>query len=186
MKKTIMILVTVAALVAVVWYADSVTRRTVAHAIQDAGKPAVAPLAPDFTLKDLQDKDVSLSQLKGKVVLVNFWATWCEPCRIEIPWLIELQQKYGTRGFVVLGLSVDDEGKKVVAPYVEKERFDVNGKKEAMNYPILLSTDEVVHKFGGLIGYPTSVLISRDGRQVKRITGIISFEEIDKAIQSLL
>jgi thiol-disulfide isomerase/thioredoxin len=186
MKKTITILVLVTALVAVVWYADRVTRLRVTHVKLDGDTPAVGPMAPEFTLKDLQDKDVSLSQLKGKVVLVNFWATWCEPCRDEIPLLIEVQKKYGAQGFVILGIALDDGGKKVVAPYVEKERFDVHGKMEAMSYPILIGGDEVVQKFGGLLGYPTSVLISRDGRQIKRITGRVGDQEINDAIRSLL
>jgi thiol-disulfide isomerase/thioredoxin len=185
MKKTLIVITTVLALVIAVWYADTVTRRPAAHATL-IEKPGVAPLAPDFTVKDLQDRDVSLSQFKGKVVLVNFWATWCEPCRVEIPWLIELQQKYGPQGFTVLGVAMDDEGKKDVAPYVEKERFTVNGKQEAMSYPILIGSEEVAQKFGGLIGFPTSILVSRDGREIKRITGLVNYEEIEKSIKSLL
>src|SRR5690348_7194137 len=76
--------------------------------------------APELTLMDLDDKDVSLSQYKGKVVLVNFWATWCEACKLEIPWLIEMHKKYGQRGLVILGVSMDEEGKSVVAPVVKK------------------------------------------------------------------
>ncbi|HVS74692.1 MAG TPA: TlpA disulfide reductase family protein [Candidatus Acidoferrales bacterium] len=186
MKKTLTVLLTVAALVAVVWYADSVTRRPLAQSKQEPDNPVVAPLAPDVTMKNLQDKDVSLSQYKGNVVLVNFWATWCEPCRDEIPLLIELQRKYGGQGFVVLGVAMDEGGKKAVVPYFEHERFDVNGKKEAMNYPILIGTDDVAHKFDGLIGFPTSFLISRDGRLVKRIMGRVDYDEIEKSIKSLL
>jgi glutathione peroxidase-family protein len=81
---------------------------------------------------------------------------------------------------------MDDEGKSVVAPFLEKERFDVNGQKLPMNYPILLGNDSVADKFGGLLGYPTSVLISRDGKIVQRITGIISEDEITKQIERLL
>ncbi len=185
MKKTITVLFTVGVLVAAVWYADTVTRRPVTHAKQ-SDKTAVAPPAPELTLKDLRDKDVPLSQFKGKVVLVNFWATWCEPCRVEIPWLIDLQTKYGSKGFTVLGVAMDDEGKKAVAPYVEKERFTVNGRPEPMNYPILLGDDATASKFGGLIGFPTSMMISRDGRVVKRFTGLISYEEVEASIKSLL
>jgi thiol-disulfide isomerase/thioredoxin len=185
MKKTALILAIVVVLVAVVYYVDKKTRlpRTdVAHAdFPTAGTPE-----PVVALKDLSGQDVTLADYKGKVVLVNFWATWCDPCQIEIPWLIELQNKYGSRGFTVLGVAMDDEGKSVVAPFVEKERFDVNGQKAQMNYPIVIGNDNVAEKFGGLIGYPTSVLISRDGKQVKRITGIIDEDEISKAIEGLL
>jgi thiol-disulfide isomerase/thioredoxin len=128
-----------------------------------------------------------LSQMKGKVVLVNFWATWCEPCRVEIPWLIEMQQKYGAKGFTVLGIAMDDEGRSVVAPFVQKERFEVaGGDKAQMNYPIVIGNDAAADKFGGLFGYPTSVLIDKDGKQIKRITGIISEDEISKLIEAQL
>ena len=86
-------------------------------------------------IKDLQDHDVDLADYKGKVVLVNFWATWCEPCQIEIPWMMEFQKKYGPRGFTILGVSMDEDGKKAVAPFLEKSRFDLHGQKQAMNYP---------------------------------------------------
>jgi cytochrome c biogenesis protein CcmG/thiol:disulfide interchange protein DsbE len=144
-------------------------------------------VAPEVTLKDLDGKEVSLSQMKGKVVLVNFWATWCEPCRVEIPWLIEMQQKYGAKGFTVLGIAMDDEGRSVVAPFVQKERFEVaGGDKAQMNYPIVIGNDAAADKFGGLFGYPTSVLIDKDGKQIKRITGIISEDEISKLIEAQL
>ena len=186
MKKTLTVLATVAALLVAVILADRATRIRPGARAMRSDFPSVGLPAPDFTLKNLQDQDVSLHQFKDKVILVNFWATWCAPCREEIPWLITLQQKYGPQGFTVLGVAMDDEGKKVVVPYFEKERFPVGGKPEAMNYPILIGNDEVAQKFGGLIGFPTSVLISRDGLQRQRITGLINEEDIDQAIKSLL
>jgi thiol-disulfide isomerase/thioredoxin len=149
-------------------------------------KPGEMPNAPQVTFKDLQGNAVPLAQFKGKVVLVNFWATWCEPCRIEIPSLIEFQQKYAARGFTILGVAMDDEGASVVQPFVEKPQWDVDGKKVAMNYPIMLGNDDVAAKFGGLLGIPTSVLISRDGKVVKRIIGLISTDSLEREIQSLL
>ncbi len=187
MKRTLLIVGTVIALVALVVVADRATRRSVSHSAKASNGVDVAPMAPDVSMKDLNGNDVSLAQYRGKVVLVNFWATWCDPCRVEIPWLIEMQEKYGPRGFVVLGIAMDEEGKKAVEPYVQKERFTVNGNSgRAMNYPILIGNDAVANKFGGLIGFPTSVLISKDGREVKRITGLISYDEIAKSIESLL
>ena len=97
-----------------------------------------------------------------------------------------MQAKYGPRGFTVLGVAMDEEGKSVVAPFVAKEKFSVNGTPSAMSYPILIGNDAAAEKFGGLFGYPTSVLISRDGKQIKRITGIISEDEISKIIESQL
>jgi thiol-disulfide isomerase/thioredoxin len=145
----------------------------------------------DLVLKDLNDKQVSLLRdYAGKVVLVNFWATWCDPCKTEIPWLIELRDKYNAKGFEVLGVSMDDEGKKVVQPFVEKERFDVNGHKLPMNYPILIGDSDTVDKFlggiGGIVGLPTSVLVSRDGKRVKNTIGPVDPETLERDIQSLL
>jgi thiol-disulfide isomerase/thioredoxin len=145
------------------------------------------PNEPDATFKDLQGNSVSLASLKGKVVLVNFWATWCEPCRTEIPWMIDFQQKYANKGFTLLGVAMDDDGKSVVEPFILKTRFDVNGHPSAMDYPIVLGNDDLASKFGGLIGLPTSVLISRDGKVEKRYIGIVQDRNgLDKEIQSLL
>jgi cytochrome c biogenesis protein CcmG/thiol:disulfide interchange protein DsbE len=188
MKKVLLIIATVIVLIGATIYADRATR---VKAKNSAGNSVQAEAslntpAPEVTFKDLDDKDVSLAQYRGKVVLVNFWATWCEPCQVEIPWLIEIQQKYSPKGFTVLGLDVDDEGKSAVAPFVAKERFDVNGRKLPMNYPIVLGNDAVADKFGGLLGYPTSFLIYRDGKIIKKIQGLISYEEITKIIESQL
>ncbi len=194
--KTLLVVATVLALVAGTYFADKATRikpktgvpgDTVLKGDNPNPDNLKADLPePELTLKDLDGKDVSLSEYKGKVVLINFWATWCEPCRVEIPWLIEMQKKYGPKGFVLLGIALDEEGKSAVAPFVAKERFDVNGQKLPMSYQILIGNDEAADKFGGLFGYPTSVLISRDGKQIKRVTGIISEDEMNKAIESQL
>ena len=137
-------------------------------------------------MKSLEDSSVSVGDYHGKVVLVNFWATWCDPCRIEIPWLIEMQNKYGAQGFTVLGIAMDEEGKSVVAPFVAKERYEVNGQRQPMNYPIVVGNEKVAEKFGGLLGYPTSILISRDGKVLKRTTGLIDYEATTKMIEGAL
>jgi thiol-disulfide isomerase/thioredoxin len=173
------------------YFADKATRVKAktsepGNVVMKADNPKADLMEPELTLKDLEGKSVSLSDYKGKVILVNFWATWCEPCQVEIPWLIEMQQKYGPKGFVILGIALDEEGKSVVAPYVAKERFDVNGQKFPMIYPILIGNDDAADKFGGLFGYPTSILISRDGKQIKRVTGMISPDEMNKAVESQL
>lgn len=188
MKKVSIVIVTVLLLIGVTWKLDKATRvkaKSPANGTSPVEAVAGAP-APEVTFKDLDGKDVPLSSYRGQVVLVNFWATWCDPCYIEIPWLIEMQQKYGAKGFTVLGVSMDEEGKAAVAPFLAKERFNVNGKKLPMNYPIVLGNDNVATKFGGLLGYPTSFLISKDGKEIKKIQGLISFEEITKAIESQL
>jgi cytochrome c biogenesis protein CcdA/thiol-disulfide isomerase/thioredoxin len=186
-RKIVLIVGTVVFLIFITVLADKYTRLPAkTNNFQSAADDSSAKPTPELTLKDLNDKDVSLADYKGKVVLVNFWATWCDPCRIEIPWLIDIQKKYGDKGFTILGISMDEEGKPAVAPFVAKERFDVNGQKLPMQYPILIGSEAAADKFGGLLGYPTSILISRDGKQIKRITGIISYDEIDQAIKSQL
>jgi len=191
LKKSLLVIIAVVAVIAATYLADRATRQPrkgmlSVNAGNSAGGAKAPKAAPELTLRDLEGKDLSLSEYKGKVVLVNFWATWCEPCQVEIPWLIEMQQKYAAQGFTVLGIAMDEEGASVVTPWVQKERFDVNGTKSLMNYPIVIGNDAAADKFGGLLGYPTSVLITRDGKIVKRITGIISYEEISKSIESQL
>jgi thiol-disulfide isomerase/thioredoxin len=189
MKKSALIVIAILVVIVIgAHYADKATRLPHASSVSAArmDAPGGGKPAPELTLKDLDGKDISLAQYRGKVVLVNFWATWCEPCKVEIPELIELQQKYGAKGFTVIGVAMDDEGRKVVAPFVGKERFDVKGGESQMNYPIVIGNDAAADKFGGLIGYPTSVLISRDGKQIKSITGLISYDDISKTIESQL
>jgi thiol-disulfide isomerase/thioredoxin len=187
MKKTTIIVLAIAAVVAITWYADRATRVSGSTKTPTTFKtPLAGKPEPDLKFKDLQGKEVALADLKGKVVFLNFWATWCDPCRVEIPWLIEMQQKYGPQGFTVVGVAMDDEGKSVVAPFVEKERFDVNGQKLPMSYLILLGSDDAADKFGGILGYPTSFLISRDGRIIQKFQGLQSEDELIKGVESQL
>jgi thiol-disulfide isomerase/thioredoxin len=180
---------TVIVLIVATVYADRATR--VSSRIPDlsseqsSSRNDIKP-APAVTFKNLDGADVTLAQYKGTVVLVNFWATWCDPCYVEIPWLIEMQQKYAAKGFTILGVSMDEEGKTAVVPFLAKERFNVNGQKLPMNYPIVIGSDDVADKFGGLLGYPTSFLISKDGKIVKKVQGLVSYEELTKAIEAQL
>lgn len=184
MKKGVFITLGVVALLVVMWWADR--KFPVAGVPSATSASAPAKDAPTVAVKDLNDKDVTLQQYKGSVVLVNFWATWCEPCRSEIPMLIGLRQKYGSRGFEILGLSMDEDGKKAVQPFLDKERFDVDGQKEAINYPIALANDTIAEKFGGVMGLPTSMLFNRDGKEIKRIIGPVDLNDISKAIEGSL
>ena len=183
MKKIGIILATVAVMIALMFYADRVTRKQQKLGgmamSSNEGKPA-----PSLQLKDLDGKEVALSDLKGKVVFVNFWATWCGPCQDEIPTLIDLQNQYASKGFTVVGIAMDEEGKSVVAPFVAKELYDVKGQKVHINYPVLLGTDEAGEKFGGILGYPTSFLISRNGTQLMKFQGAPDLEVTTKAIES--
>ena len=189
MKKIIPFFVVLVTLGAVALAPACSSLKEAKETVRAAGKAvdkSKLPDEPEVAFKDLRGNNVSLASYKGKVVLVNFWATWCEPCRIEIPWMIEFQQKYGGKGFTVLGVAMDDEGKSAVEPFVEKQQFDVDGRQMAMNYPILLGNDDVAQKFGGLIGIPTSVLISKDGKIVKRFIGLVNHDTLDKEIGGLL
>ena len=185
MKKGVLVTLGVIALLAIMVWADRkfpAAGRPPANASSTAGDASM----PSIVMKDLNDRDVTLAQYKGQVVLVNFWATWCGPCKIEIPWMIEFQKKYSSRGFTILGVSMDEDGKKAINPFLEKERFDVDGQKEAMNYPILLGNDSIADKFGSIVGLPTSMLFTRDGKKIKTIVGLVNHDDIAKSIEGLL
>jgi thiol-disulfide isomerase/thioredoxin len=154
----------------------------------NANANGTASAAPEagLSIPTLDGSTTSLDQYTGKVVLVNFWATWCDPCKTEIPWLIDFNKKYGPRGLVILGVAMDDEGKKVVEPWVKAKRFDVNGQQAAMDYPILLGNDKIADKFGGILGLPTSMLYSRDGKKIKTIVGLINYQDLEKTLDSQL
>lgn len=131
----------------------------------------------DFTLKDINGKNVILSAYKGKVILLDFWATWCAPCKIEIPGFIELYNKYKSRGFVVLGVSMDDSAS-AVKPFARQLK---------MNYPVLIGTGRVDLEQGfGLLGLPTSFIIARDGKICWQHMGFAPKEQFEREIKPLL
>jgi len=133
--------------------------------------------APDFTLNDAAGKSVQLSGFKGKVVLLNFWATWCGGCRIEIPWLIEFQQTYGDRGLVVLGVSLDAEGWQVVKPFISDKKI---------TYRVMIGTDEMAARYGADQSLPVSLLIDKSGRIAATHVGLPGKNEYRAEIESLL
>jgi cytochrome c-type biogenesis protein len=144
------------------------------------------PEEPAVTFTDLQGASVPLSSLKGKVVLVNFWATWCDPCFAEVPTLITLQQKYGSKNFELIGVAMDEDGKSVVAPFVQNRKFDVQGQQLAMNYHIVLGNDDITTKFGGLLGYPTTFVITPDGKIARKIVGGLNLGDMENEIERLI
>jgi len=133
--------------------------------------------APAFTLKNLQGQPVSLSDYKGKAVLITFWATWCGPCKMEMPWLIALQKKYASQGFTVLGISEDDDPPSKVSDFAAKV---------GVNYPVLMYNDKVNSAYGGIDFTPESYYIGRDGKVVAEVGGLVSESEIEANIQKSL
>ena len=134
-------------------------------------------VAPEFALQDSDGKIVKLSDYKGKVVLLNFWATWCGPCKIEIPWFKEFETTYKNKNFAVLGVAMDDEGWEIVKPYIEQQKI---------NYRTLLGTEPVGALYGGVDSLPTSFLIDRDGRIASVHVGLVSKSVYVDEIKSLL
>jgi peroxiredoxin len=132
--------------------------------------------APDFTLPQLDGQDLRLSSYRGKVVLLDFWATWCAPCREETPNLVALQQKYSPRGLQVIGVSMDDTAEPARAFY---QQFH-------MNYPVVMGTAQTGELYGGVLGLPIAFLINRDGRIYAKHIGATDSTIFEKEIQSLL
>lgn len=139
-----------------------------------AGKPA-----PDFELKVLegQGKTLTLSSLKGKAVLVNFWATWCEPCKVEMPWLINLQKKYGPQGLQIVGIAMDDTSEKTISEFTHKM---------GVNYPVVIGTEKVADLYGGIDGMPTLFFVDRSGKITDYELGLRSLSIIEDNIKKSL
>jgi thiol-disulfide isomerase/thioredoxin len=161
----------------------------VAGDLPQQGSSLMGKPAPPFTLPDLSGREVSLSSFKGKPLLINFWATWCGPCKIETPWLIELQNEYASKGLQIIGISTegddlkpdDKEGwahdKAAVATFV---------KEYKMQYPVLINGDSLAGVYGGLDAMPTSVYVDRDGKVVAMQLGITSKEDMAANIDEAL
>ena len=131
-----------------------------------------------FTLKNAEGHEVALAAFKGKVLLLDFWATWCGPCKVEIPHFVEFQERYGKDGLQIVGISTDDTPEKLI-PFIATMK---------MNYPVLqgLGRDDVMDAYGPMIGIPVSVLISRDGKICATHTGLTGKDVFEREIKALL
>ena len=134
-------------------------------------------LAPDFTLQDANGRSVTLSELRGKAVLLNFWATWCGPCSLEIPWFTEFEQQFKSRGFEVVGVSMDEDGWKVIKPYIAEHKI---------NYRVVLGNDSVGQLYGGVDSLPTTFILGRDGKVAYVHVGLAGKNEYLHEIQTVL
>jgi peroxiredoxin len=171
MRKGLVIVVAIAIAVAVY----EAARHRSAGSV--GGPPgAVHSTAPNFTLQDLNGRPLQLSSYRGKVVLLNFWATWCAPCRAEIPEFERLQDSYGQQGLQVVGLSMDDGAQPVREFY---QQFKVN-------YPVAVSNEKVAQSYGGVLGLPVSFLIGRDGRIAAKYVGAAQIPVVEQQINTLL
>jgi thiol-disulfide isomerase/thioredoxin len=133
--------------------------------------------APAFSLPDLAGNQVNLAQFKGKVLVIDFWATWCPPCREAIPELVAMKKKYGSQGFDIVGISMDENPARVVPPFVDRY---------GINYPILMADSEVSSAFGGIYGLPTTFIVDRQGNIAQRYIGYVDLQVIEKEIEGLL
>jgi cytochrome c biogenesis protein CcmG/thiol:disulfide interchange protein DsbE len=137
---------------------------------------AAAPM-PQFKLSAIAGDEIDSSSYRGQVVLINFFATWCPPCRQEIPLLVQVQKQFGAKGFSVIGISVDQGSSKIVKKFSDKM---------GINYPVGMGTERVTRDFGGVVGIPVSFLVDRHGNMVKSYQGYVEEEVLERDIKQLL
>ena len=133
--------------------------------------------APEFILAGADGAEIRLSSYKGKVVMLNFWATWCTPCLAEIPWFVEFQRTHSARGLAVVGISMDEDGWKSVRPFMETQKI---------NYPVAIGDEALAQKYGGIESLPETLLIDREGRIASRHVGIVAKGDYEKELIQIL
>ena len=175
MKRSPLVLVVVAFVVALMLYVGY-------HKARNPGGMPFRPLtasapAPDFSLESLDGKTTRLSDFRGKAILLNFWATWCGPCKIEMPWFVDLQNQYGSQGLQIVGVAMDDASKEDIAKFA---------KDMGVNYPVLIGKEAVGDAYGGVPALPETFLIARDGKIMDKIIGLRGKAEIEDAIKKAL
>ena len=164
MQRNPLILFFVGAVVAVMLFAGiRIARNNRANG--PANGQLIGAVAPDFELQTLDGRSLRLSSLRGKAVLLNFWATYCSPCKVEMPWFVELQKEYGPQGFQIIGVAMDDASTDDIAKFA---------KDMGVNYPILLGKEAVGLSYGGVNVLPTTFFLDRDGKVIAREFGLQS------------
>lgn len=134
-------------------------------------------VAPDFALQSLDGKTVHLSDYRGKAVLLNFWATWCAPCKIEMPWFVELQKQYGPEGLQIVGVAMDDASPKEIGDFA---------KQMGVNYPVLIGKEAVGDAYGGVQFLPESFYIDRNGKVLDKVFGLKGRGAIEDEIKKII
>ncbi|MFL6300963.1 MAG: TlpA family protein disulfide reductase [Terriglobales bacterium] len=185
MKRNAIILIVMILLVAGMIYLGARISRNQKVGLEPPEAPQVAAgnPAPEFELKTLDGKTAKLSDYKGKAVLLNFWATWCEPCKIEMPWLVEYNKQYGPQGFTVLGVAMDDDADSKAWVQKDIRKFSDEMK---VNYPVLLGTSKIGDTYGGVPFLPEIFYIGRDGKIVEHAIGLKGKGEIEENIKKIL
>lgn len=182
MKRNALILVAVIVAVAlIIYFGARISRSPSAQAgtmpMPTSTVAAAGKQAPDFTLQTLDGKSVKLSDYRGKAVLLNFWATWCAPCKIEMPWFVDFYKKYQPQGFEIVGVAMDDSGKDEIAKFT---------KEMGVNYTILQGKDAVGDSYGGVQFLPSSFYIDRNGKITDVVYGIRSKSDLETDIKKAL
>ncbi len=177
MKRDPVLILVVAMVVSVmIIFGVRMSRRS-SDQISSTGANLKGQAAPDFTLHSLDGKTLRLSDFRGKAVLLNFWATWCQPCKIEMPWFVEMQKQYGPQGLQVLGVAMDDAS----PPDIGKFAKDLG-----VNYPVLIGKEAVGDAYGGVQFLPATFYIGRDGKIVDKVFGLKGRGEIEDDIKKAL
>jgi peroxiredoxin len=175
-KRSPLALVVVAFVVALMLYVGYHQARRQGGALA-APRLTQSSLAPDFSLESLDGKTMRLSDFRGKAVLLNFWATWCGPCKVEMPWFVDLQNQYGSQGLQIVGVAMDDASKEDIGKFA---------KDMGVNYPILIGKESVGDQYGGVPALPESFVITRDGKIMDKIIGLRGKADIEDAIKKAL
>jgi peroxiredoxin len=173
-KRDPLVIVAVAAMIALMLV---VGLRSARHQQNPLAAQKQGGQAPDFALASLEGKTVRLSDYRGKAILLNFWATWCQPCRIEMPWFVELQQQYGPAGLQILGVAMDDASPGEIAAFA---------KEIGVNYPVLIGKEDVGDAYGGIPYLPVSFFIDRNGKVVDKVLGLKGRGEFEDNIKKIL
>ncbi len=173
-RRNIWILIVLGVVIAIMLLAPRFAR--VRQRRISTGNP-VGQAAPNFSLQDMNGKTVSLADYRGKAVVLNFWATWCPPCKIEMPWFEELQQKYGAQGLQVVGVALDDTSKEDIAKFVQEMK---------VNYPVVFGTEATSDAYGGVEMLPTTFYIDRNGKITDRVLGLVDKKEIEESALKII